>query len=224
MKSIYKKIFLFAIILFFSGMMISTVLNIRETRNILNNEKISQTETLLRSLLEKCKYAITIIDNKSMETYIDRKSLDDFVQDIIQNEPEVIEVLLVNRNGIILSSADGSRKNQLLPPFLFENRRIESGEITHTYDKKSHSLRMLGDIKINGVSWGTALIDLSMIPLERRVNHLTYQALWTGIIFLLLGVVLLIPLVRTIVKPIQQLSRFAEEIGNGNLNQKIEIT
>ncbi|MCP3888198.1 MAG: PAS domain S-box protein, partial [Desulfobulbaceae bacterium] len=153
-----------------------------------------------------------------------RKSLDDFVQDIIQNEPEVIEVLLVNRNGIILSSADGSRKNQLLPPFLFENRRIESGKIAHTYDEKTHTLCMLGDIKINDVSWGTALIDLSMIPLERRVNHLTYQALWTGIIFLLLGVVLLIPLVRTIVKPIQQLSRFAEEIGNGNLNQKIEIT
>ncbi len=223
MNSIYRKIFLFAIILFFSGMMISTVLNIRETRIILNNEKISQAETLLRSLLEKCKYAITIIDNKSMETYIDRKSLDDFVQDILRNEPEVIEVLLVNRNGIILSSADGSRKNQLLPPLLFENRRIESGEIAYTHDEKSHSLRMLGDIKINGVSWGTALIDLSMIPLERRVNHLTHQALWTGIIFLLLGVVLLIPLVRTIVKPIQQLSRFAEEIGNGNLNQKIEI-
>ncbi len=224
MNSIYRKIFLFAIILFFSGMMISTVLNIRETRNILNNEKNNQAKTLLRSLLEKCKYAITIIDNKSMETYIDRKSLDDFVQDIIQNESDVIEVLLVNRKGIILSSVDGSRKNQLLPPFSFEKRPINPGEITQTYDLKSHSLRVMGDIQINGVSWGTALIDFSMIPLEQRVDHLSYQAFGTGIIFLVLGVVLLVPLVGTIVKPIRQLSRFSEEIGNGNLEQKIEIT
>ncbi|MCP4372421.1 MAG: PAS domain S-box protein, partial [Deltaproteobacteria bacterium] len=224
MNSIYRKILLFAIILFFSGMMVSTVLNIRETRKILKDERNHHAETLLRSLLEKCKYAITIIDNENMETYVDRKSLDDFVQDIIQNEPDVADVLLVNRKGTILSSVDGSRKNQLLPSFSFENRRIDPGEIAREYNEKNHSLRVMGDIRIYGVSWGTALIDFSMIPLEQRVNRLTYQAIGTGIIFLALGVGLLIPLVGTIVKPIQKLSRFAEEIGNGNLDQKIEIT
>ncbi len=223
MNSIYKKIFFFAVILFFSGMLISTVLNIHETQKILNDEKMHHTETVLRSLLEKCKYAITVIDIVSMETYIDRKSLDDFIQDIIQNESDVTEVLILNRKGMILSSMDNSRKNQSLPTFSFEKRYIKTGKIVQIHDKNSHSLRVLGDIQISGASWGTALIDFSMLPLEQRVNSLTYQALGTGIILLILGVIFLIPLVRTIVKPIQQLSLFAEEIGNGNLDQEIDI-
>ncbi len=223
MNSIYRKIFFFAVILFFSVMTISTVLNIRETQRILTDEKTHQAKTVLRSLLEKCKYAITVIDNVSMEAYIDRKSLDDFVQDIIQNESDVTEILLINRKGMILSSMNNSRKNQLLPAFSFEKRYIKSGEIAKIHNKKNHSLRVLGDIQISGVSWGTALIDFSMLSLEQRVNNLTYQALGTGVILLTLLVILLIPLVGTIVKPIQQLSHFAEEIGNGNLDQEIEI-
>ncbi len=226
LNSIYRKIFLFATLLFISGMTISIVLNIRETRNILTDEKKHLAETVLRALIEKCKYAVTIIDAESMETYIDRKSLDDFVQDIVQNEPDVIEVMLVDSTGTILSSVDPRRKNQLLPQFSFEQRHIdiEPDSIVQIHDAQAHSLRVLGNIRINDVNWGTAQIDFSLIPLEQRLRYLTYQALGTGGIFIILGMIFSIPLVGTIVKPIQKLSRVAEEIGKGDLDRKIEIS
>lgn len=224
MNSIYRKIFLFAILLFFSGLTISTLLNVRETRNILAEEKARHSETLLRSLLEKCKYAITIFDTETLETYIDRKSLDDFVQDIAQNEPDVMNVLLINSKGLVLSTLDARHDNQLQESLCLEKRGLNSGEIIRVHEKNGHAFRVLGDIQIMGISWGTALIDFSLVSLEKRMERLTYQAAGTGIAFLVLGIILSIPLVGTIVRPIRQLSLHAEKIGNGDLNQKIDIS
>lgn len=224
MSSIYRKIFLFALILLFSGMSVSTFLSIRKLETILYKEKQKQTDTLLRSLLEKCTYAITIIDPETNEIYIDRNSLDNFIQDIASNEHNVTNVVLANSNGTILSCMDASCKNKIIKSYALDNFPSDSANIVHIFNEENNTLRVYGIIEIKGIRWGIAAIEISLATLEENISNLKFQLIGTGLIFLFIGALLSVPLVRTIVTPIIKLSRYAEDVGNGHLDQRIEIS
>jgi len=223
--SIYKKIFLVAFIFILFGLSLSTLLNIRTTRNILYEGAAKRAQTIFRSLQEKCKYAITVIDAETMEAFVDRKSLGDFVHDIERNENEVSEVLILDHSGHLVSSLShieaGEGRPQL--PEAFDDMFRELAHDQVAQKQTPDSLIISGGIYVNDVRWGQAAIRYSLQPIQKEVRNLTLNALAMGGVFLLLGAVLSLPLVATIVRPIKRLGEYAVAVGHGALDTPVPV-
>ena len=67
MHSIHRKILAVVIIQVVFALSTSMFFSIAKEKNIIHSQMEKRAMTLMRSLKEKCKYAITIIDPSTME-------------------------------------------------------------------------------------------------------------------------------------------------------------
>ncbi|WP_200345207.1 hybrid sensor histidine kinase/response regulator [Halochromatium glycolicum] len=211
-------------LLFMFGLVVSTLLNVRVTRQILSNELAKRAETLLRSVQQKCQYAVTVIDRGSGEVYVDRRSLDDIVRDIREDEPDVVQVLIVDRDERVLSSLDPARRDRPLAQSPFIPGCCASGGPQQVLRERTDNLEVMGPVLVNGYDWGKAFISFSLEPMRHEIGRLSLQSLAIGALFMLVGLVLTITLVHALLRPIKRLSAHAVAIGDGDLDQHIEVS
>lgn len=215
--SISKKIFLVVLIFTVFGLALSTLLNIRTARNLLYEGATRQATTLLRSLQEKCKYAITVIDPTTGEAFVDRASLDGFVQDIRKHETAVTEVVLADRSGTVFSALEQPADQ----PVSLEYAALFQGTVPNGLLVRftPEALLLTGSIVVNDLEWGFAGLRFSLRPIQDEIRRLTIQALMMSGLFLVMGVLLSLPLVGTIVRPVRRLAEYARKVGDGRLDE-----
>ena len=219
----YRKLLLAVMSLLLFGLFVNTLLNLSVTRQILGDELAKRAETLLRSVQQKCQYAVTVIDQNSGEAYVDRKSLDDIVRNVERYEPDVARMLIVDRDNRVLSSLEPSLRDQQPAqlPFVEDCCTTDHPKLIWRADQAT--LEVMGPVLINGYHWGRAFIAFSLKPMRHEIRHLGLQSLVLGLLFTLVSVLLAIPLVHALVRPIRRLSEHAVAIGEGNFEQEIEV-
>jgi PAS domain S-box-containing protein len=215
--SISKKIFLVILIFTVFGLALSTLVNIRTARNLLYDGASRQATSLLRSLQEKCKYAITVIDSKAGEAFVDRATLNGFVRDIHKHEDAVTEVVLADRAGMVFSALDQSADQPVTPEYagLFQDMASDDLVVRSVPE----ALLLAGPIRVDGLVWGSAGLRFSLGAIQAEIRRLTIQALLMSGLFLVGGVLLSLPLVGTIVRPVRRLAEHAREVGDGRLDE-----
>ena len=76
----------------------------------------------------------------------------------------------------------------------------------------------------SGLRWGTLLAEFSLTRLETRVGQLRWNVLFiTGVLMLLTVLALSIGLSRLVVRPVKALSSAAVLLGEGDLDQRVQL-
>ncbi|NCC29208.1 MAG: hypothetical protein EOM22_13995, partial [Gammaproteobacteria bacterium] len=175
--SMHRKL-VFAVLLLFSfGLVVSMMLNIHVTQQILNRETTKRAESVLRSMQQKCQYAVTVIDPETGETYVDRRSVDDIVRHIERDEPDVVQVMIVDGSGRVLSSMDPALRNQRPPDLPFAPGCCRDAAPILAHNPDADTLEVMGPVIVNDYAWGTAFIAFALEPVRREIWRLSLQSL-----------------------------------------------
>lgn len=77
---------------------------------------------------------------------------------------------------------------------------------------------------VSGIRWGTAVTEISLDGVERRISLLTRQIFSVSLIaFLVIAAVLRYLLERLVILPVDQLSRTARQISAGSLDARVPL-
>ncbi|GEM_PF-1407437 len=224
MGSIYRRIYLMCILLIFATLTVSTIFNIHTASQVLTVEKTKRAITIARTLQDKCKYAFTLVSPKTCECFIDRQSLHDFIDDIRKNDKDVQKALILDRHGTILSSLNIGNIGKTRTEYkLNVHGEINADKIKLKEISSGKALKLTAGIILDKVRVGTVVMQFSLDSIAEEIRHITLRAILIGGIFLILGIFLSWPIVRTIVKPIRELNINARKIGNGDLNVKVNV-
>ena len=223
MRSIFQKIYLLVVVIIFCLLSITTFLNVKNGREALFEEMGKRALAHSRTLQVKCKYAITVIDRNTCTSFIDRQSVHTFIEDIRQHEADIQRALIIDRDGMVLSSLNKNEIDTFLPEFVFNSDRKVKTEPAIQWLPEEKKLSITSDIIIDGISMGTTIVQFSLKGIEDEVDAITIRAFVTGILFLLGGAIFASPIVRTIARPVQQLNHYAGEIAKGKLDYNLDI-
>ena len=146
------------------------------------------------------------------------------IEDIRQNNLDVKKALILDLHGIVLSSMNPGNMGTTREEYKLSRHGIlPYGHIKLREISMGNALELSAGIILDKVRVGTVVVQFSLDSIAAEIRHITLRALLIGAIFLLLGLFISWPIVRTIVRPIRELNINARKIGNGDLNAKVKV-
>jgi len=163
-----------------------------------------ETQFLLKNLRQTNHNTFLMLSAASLEAIIseDRPLLKTVVEQSVANAPQIFSVTIENEQGVVLADWQNKVLTPRYPQMAFSEDVIFEGEL-------------FGRIKIE---W---LVDEAYGVIE---NHVQMVRLFISGIMLLLTIIIAFGVHRLTVRPIQEIHRKLNELGDGQHNSKLELS
>jgi PAS domain S-box-containing protein len=135
----------------------------------------------------------------------------------LKTEDELAYVLFLSADGEVLGHSFGAT----FPLDLQGVNRVEPGQALSTRLLKTEQ-GAIQDIAVpipGGL--GSVRVGMSLTQIDAVVNQLTWEVLLTTLTLLVLGVALAFPLSSAMARPVRRMTRAAEAMAGGDLNQQV---
>ncbi|HUU01481.1 MAG TPA: diguanylate cyclase [Myxococcota bacterium] len=207
------------------------LLNVAILENNLIDEMRVRGLGLLSALSVPCSIALANHEIERLDDYLaqlsGKRSQHPGENDSTRYDPlrDLAYLCVVNENGRVLAhtreTAYGSVRQDD-----FTRRAIgSSGPLFERIAHPGSAERLAISLPIeSGLRWGTLLAEFSLERLHARTSHLRRQTLGVTLLLILLALgALSVGLSRLVVRPVKALSRMAERLGAGELDQRVHV-
>ena len=184
------------------------------------NETLNTQSNLLSVNLEKLL----------MDTNLDERDKREDIHNLVERlfGLDGVEVSIIDRNGIVLSTSDKNRPSVIgQKTYQIDTNRALLGsrsESVRVDEKTGHRVKFLAvPIHHEQTVLGVVFMTASMEEVYRTVYRVSNILLTATLIALLLTAILGVFISRTIIRPIQEITRQAIAITKGDFDQKVKI-
>jgi len=191
-----------------------TTLSIQRERSNFQSELVEQANLLLDTV------TLTLRD-PLYSLQIDE--LNDAAKVIARN-PDVTIFIVYDRNGKVLvdSSKEGLAFSQSIDPL--GASLVRPGQ-DGVYSEWQEGQLLVGRAVILGNQpIGAVLTGMSTEPLDKKIQAITFQGIFLGLITLAIGTVLTVLFAKEIITPLSELADAAGKMASGNLSMRVAKT
>lgn len=203
--------------------------NVNTLEGLMRENLRTQAVSLTENMVTTFRNAILGMDFTFLKVSVDT---------IMKNDPTIVYGIILHQSGVELVTRiklpirDNLAAEEQLERriTLVDRTRIENVEIAG-----EPILEVASPVIIAAQTWGTIMFGFSQSPLNRKLADIrrqlneerrraTIRALFTTVIFLLIGFASSVIAGRRVSRPIQELTRGAKAIGRGNLDLEITVS
>ena len=170
-------------------------------------------------------YLVSYISQTSSEAMLfgDDLAMSLTVRDVIRN-PQVSEVMIVDKNGIIRAHNNMERLGSVYtPPAHVETKNLGAVSLHETTVNGEPMLEFSHPIVYQGTLVGSVYLNLTRTFIDRDIKKATwFIAIVAGILVIVGGVISFV-LSTVLLRPVQALVEGTKEIADGNFNHHVEI-
>lgn len=211
--SIIHKIMLYATLLVFISVGISTYLAVKAESKVFKEGLINKAKYLAKDIGSSTRHAFS-----SLNWIFVEKMLKESVQ---AGRREVIYTKVVNPNGEVYLASDRDYYGEKIDSSLLSDQAI----LLDNYffpQQKEHGILSILPINISNERWHI-IVGLSIKSIKEAIRSLIIRNLTFGGLIVLLGVIGSLFLSRSISGPIINLANAAKIISSGNLDHNVTI-
>lgn len=156
-----------------------------------------------------------------------------YIQATVRDLDELRYVTLVRGDTpVIAFGTDLSRalRREILIGHAGEFARHQRKETVHEFTVEGHAfLEKIVPLMLNGEYWGVLRLGFELdrlnqelkeshVYIEAEIQHMIKQAVWTALVFLVVGIALMVVLANRWTRPLRELVHFSRELARGNFS------
>jgi len=151
----------------------------------------------------------------------DLDSLSILVATLTHDGPDVVEAVVVDRQGRVLADSRFDEERSTLPDLQHSAASTMRAEFVR--DGDAESFRVTAPIRLSGEPWGSLRIVMSLESVHRALWASAWRTVLLGAVVLLLGLLAAGWLVHSIAAPLVRMMAFADEVRGGNLAVRVPV-
>lgn len=158
-------------------------------------------------------------DGESLEDYIDKILVENNINSQISS---IDGELVFNSQSMMMGRGHMTSRRIISPAYL--KKILLYGEAITTIKQGNNDTEMLAYSKVIGDENAIITLSLLLEPINKSIDIMKTQLLYISIVLLIVTITIGAFIARVFLKPIERLNHAVNQISQGNMDQRVEIT